>query len=314
MDVMSIGEMVIDFLPGSEPGVYIRKPGGAPANMAIAMARSRCDAGFCGRVGDDDFGRFLSQTLQENNVHQLVTEPETRAITTMAFVTLGKDGERSFTFARKPGADMFLSQADIRDEYLDGSAIIHAGSCSLSAGDAAQATVYALREAHRRGKLVSFDVNYRDLLWNGDREAAVRAVEEILPCVDLLKVSDEEIDMVGGEEGVFAAMERHGMTLVVETLGAEGSRCFFRNEILQVPGHKAVCVDTTGAGDAFWGGFLASLVHAGVHTPGDLSPEILRAAMDYGNVAGWLCVQKKGAIESLPSYEEVRSHLEAFAK
>lgn len=312
MDIMSIGEMVIDFLPGGEPGVYIRKPGGAPANMAIAMARGGCDAGFCGKVGDDDFGRFLSQTLRDNHVRQLVPEPESRAVTTMAFVTLREDGERSFVFARKPGADMFLSQADIQDAHLDESTVIHAGSCSLSAGDAAQATVYALREGRRRGKLVSFDLNYRDLLWGGDRAAAAQAVAAVLPYVDLLKVSDEEIDMIGGEEGVFAAMERYGLSAVAETLGAEGSRCYFQNKILQVPGHKAVCIDATGAGDAFWGGFLTSLIRAHVRRAEDLTQDLLLSAMRYGNVAGWLCVQRKGAIESLPTYEEVISHLEAF--
>ena len=119
--------------------------------------------------------------------------------------------------------------------------------------------------------------------------------------------------MIGGEDGVFAAMERYGLSVVAETLGAEGARCYFQNKILEVPGYKAVCIDTTGAGDAFWGGFLTSLIRAHVRRTEDLTQPILLSAMRYGNVAGWLCVQRKGAIESLPTYEEVISHLEAFA-
>ncbi|MEG1061995.1 MAG: PfkB family carbohydrate kinase, partial [Oscillospiraceae bacterium] len=146
MDFLSVGEMVIDFLPGNEAGVYIRKAGGAPANVAIALARQGCDAAFCGMMGNDDFGRFLLETLRDNGVKPLVTDLTNDAITTMAFVTLNEFGDRSFTFARKPGADMFLNRSHIKDEYLDNTSIVHAGSCSLSKGDAVGATVYALQE------------------------------------------------------------------------------------------------------------------------------------------------------------------------
>lgn len=312
MDIMSIGEMVIDFLPGDAPGVYIRKPGGAPANIAVAMARNRCDVGFCGRVGNDDFGRFLVQTLKDNHVRPLVDELENRATTTMAFVTLEENGDRSFTFARKPGADMFLSRMDIKDEYLEESTIIHAGSCSLSKGDAVEATQYTLAEGHRRGKIVSFDINYRDLLWENDRLAAAAAINRILSYVDLLKVSDEEVDMIGGEERIAGQMLAHQITLVVETLGANGAICYFGNNVYHMPALKADCVDTTGAGDAFWGGFLSSLIHSGLRQIGDVTNEMVQSAMQVGSVAGWLCVQKKGAMESLPSAEEIDKYRMEF--
>lgn len=309
MDLYSIGELLIDFIPGSEPATYIRKAGGAPANVAIAAARNGLEAGMCCCVGDDAFGRFLTETLEENHVRALRTEPCREAVTTMAIVTLAPDGDRSFTFVRKPGADMMLEEADVRESDIQASAIVHAGSLSLSAGPAAAATVRALRLGRELDKLVSFDVNYRDLIWNGDRAACTAKVLEILPYVDLLKISEEEVDMMGGEENLFGLMERYGLTLVVETLGSDGAQCFFQGQILRVPGRKAVCVDATGAGDAFWGGFLSSLRMQGVDRVDQLTAPMIEKAMAYGNVAGWICVQSKGAIESLPTRAQIEQYL-----
>lgn len=309
MDLFSIGEMVIDFIPGSEQGSYIRNAGGAPANVAIAVARNGLEAGMCCSVGEDDFGRFLMKTLQDCGVRALHPQLCSSAITTMAFVTLAPDGDRSFTFARKPGADMFLSEEDVKEEDIADAAIIHAGSCSLSASPVAEATVRALRLGREKNKLVSFDVNYRNLMWNDDQDACTAKVLEILPYVDLLKISEEEVEMMGGEKNLPALMERYGLTLVVETLGGDGARCFFQGKVLEIPGRKAVCVDATGAGDAFWGGFLSSLRIQGVERASQITEEILRRAMEYGNVAGWICVQSKGAIPSLPTRQQIEQYL-----
>lgn len=308
--LLSVGEMVIDFLPGNEEASYIRKAGGAPANVAIAAARQGCEAAFCGMMGNDDFGRFLYKTLEDNGVEPVVKALTDEAITTMAFVSLDEHGDRSFTFARKPGADMFLTKAHVTDEALDGAAIVHAGSCSLSAGTAAEATVYALQEGYARGKLVSFDVNYRNLMWHDDQSACAAAVMDILPYVDLLKISDEEADMMGGEAQLPALMAQKNIALLIETLGGDGARAYWNGKVIQIPALKANCVDTCGAGDAFWGGFLTTLMKAGVTSAGDLTEELIRSAMEHGNIAGWLCVQQKGAIESLPTAEAVEHYWE----
>lgn len=307
MDILSVGEIVIDFLPGG-PGVYIRKPGGAPANVAVAMSRLGRGAAFCGCAGDDDFGRFLLDTLRQNGVLPLLKLTK-EAITTMAFVSLNEYGERSFTFARKPGADMYLTAAQVEAADISRFGIVHAGSCSLSGGSAAEATVYALKEAARLRKLVSFDVNYRDLLWDGDRAAAAKAVQSVLPYVDLLKVSDDETDMVGGEEVLPLLRERYGISAVVETLGRDGARCFFDGKTLPCPGIPSDAVDTTGAGDAFWGGLLSMLRFRGVTSAAQLTAPLVREAMTYGNVGGWLCIQGLGAIPSLPTRQEIEAHL-----
>lgn len=309
MDLYSIGELVIDFTPGNEPASYIRNPGGAPGNVAIAAARSGLSAGVCSSVGEDDFGHFLAQTMEENGVRLLNPEPCTKAITTLAFVTLAPDGNRSFTFARKPGADMFLEESAVKEEEIRDSVIVHAGSCSLSASPAAEATVKALRLGHALGRLVSFDVNYRSVMWNGDQGACAAKVREILPFVDLLKVSDEEVGMVGGEEALPGLMKEYGIAAIAETLGGAGARCFFEGRSWDVPSHKVPCVDTNGAGDAFWGAFLSSLRIQGVEQTSDLTEEVLRRAMEYGSAAGALTVQKKGAIPALPTREEIEAFL-----
>ena len=309
MDLYSIGEMVIDFIPGSEPASYIRKAGGAPANVAIAMKKNGLDTGLCCSVGNDDFGRFLVETLEEHNVRVLNPRLCDEAITTMAFVTLAEDGDRSFTFARKPGADMFLREEDVKEEDIRESVIVHAGSCTLSASPVAEATVRALRLGRQMGKLVSFDLNYRNVMWNDDQEACTAKVLEILPYVDALKISDEEVEMLGGEAALPSLMEKYDLTLVVETLGSKGARCYFGDQVLEAASKKVTCVDATGAGDAFWGGFLSSLRIQGVSTAEDITADIVRRALAYGNVAGGICVQSKGSISSLPTREQIEAEL-----
>ena len=308
-DLYSIGEMVIDFIPGSEPASYIRKAGGAPANVAIAATKNGLEAAMCCKVGDDDFGRFLMDTLAEYHVTAACPEPCKEAVTTMAFVTLSDDGERRFTFARKPGADMLLDEADVREADIADSAIIHAGSCSLSAQPEAVATVKALRLGHELGKLVSFDVNYRNLMWNDDVDACAAAVRDILKYVDLLKISEEEVEMMGGEAAIPALMAENGVALVVQTLGSRGARAYFAGASFDVPGRKAKAVDATGAGDAFWGAFLSRLRILGVNTAADLTEAVIRDALDYGNVSGCICVQTKGAIASIPTRAQIEAYL-----
>ena len=141
MDIICVGEMLIDFLPGDEAGVFIRKAGGAPANVAVAAARNGLQVGFCGTMGNDDFGKFLAGTLEENGVNYLCPQLLDEAVTTMAFVSLDATGNRSFTFARKPGADMMMTKEHVDEALKHAPAVVHAGSVSMSAEPAATSTV-----------------------------------------------------------------------------------------------------------------------------------------------------------------------------
>lgn len=310
MDFITIGEMLIDFIPGSEPGSYIRNAGGAPANVAISAARNGLETGMYCKVGDDDFGRFLLKTLQDNHVTPLSAELCRDAVTTMAFVTLNEHNERSFTFARKPGADMMLDKADIKEEDLQSCRLVQAGSFSLASGKAVEATEYAMIRAHELGKLVSFDINYRNTVWNDDKDACAKRVISLLQYVDFLKLSDEEVDMVGGHDNVLNIMREYDIAAVVLTLGGDGAELFYDGQSYVIPGFKAEYVaDTTGAGDAFWGGFLSCVLNSGVSKVSDLNAELLQRAVRYGNVSGSLAVQEKGAIASLPTREKIEDFL-----
>ena len=310
MDIISIGETLIDFIPGDAPGLYIRNPGGGPANSAVAMARNGCDVGLYSRLGNDDFGRFLKETLDSFGVKLLTPELTDEAVTTLAFVTLYEGGERSFTFARKPGADMLLKHEDIKDEDLQNTTLVCASSFALSEEPEASAVRTFLEKAHKFGKLAAFDINYRNMIWNDDIGACASAVKDLLPYVDFLKVSEEEVDMIGGEDHFDETMEKYGLTAIVETLGADGALCRFKGETIRIEGRKVKAVDATGAGDAFWGGFLSQLIYRGVRKTSDLTAELIREALTYGNVAGSCCVGTKGGMTSLP----IRSEIEALLK
>jgi sugar/nucleoside kinase (ribokinase family) len=189
--------------------------------------------------------------------------------------------------------------------------LIQGGSCSLSAGKAVDATIYAMKRAHELGKLVGFDVNYRNLMWNDDKAACTEKIKDVLPYVDLLKISDEEVDMVGGHENIPNFMKEYDIAVVVLTLGKDGSECFFKDQSYVIPGYKADYVaDTTGAGDAFWGGFLSRLLILGADSVDKFTEEILKDAVNYGNVSGSLAVREKGAIASLPTRAQIETFLQ----
>lgn len=304
MDVISLGEALIDFTPGKEEGCYIRNPGGAPANFAVGTAKNGLDVAFLGRLGNDDFGKFIVNTLESYKVKVLIPELLDEAVTTMAFVTLYEGGERSFTFARKPGADMLLDVTDIRKEEIEKCKLLHAGSFSMSKNPSREATVYAMKLANELGKIVSFDVNYRALVWNSQDEA-IAEVKKILPYVDLLKISDEEIDFVGGEAGIQSVIQKYGISVVIETLGSDGAKYYFNGKSGKSTVKEVQTIDKTGAGDAFWSGFVSKLLLDGVTRKTDITEEKVRSALEYGNISGTLCVQKTGGIPALPTRQEI---------
>ena len=308
MAVLCIGEMLIDFTPyKGETLVYKANPGGAPANVAVSLARNGIDTGFMGKLGDDDFGRILKRTLEENNITHLCPELTSEATTTLAFVTLDQSGDRKFTFARKPGADMLLNVSDIDKIDFNEYDLIHAGSVSQSGSPSRDAVAEALRRAKDAGKLVSFDINFRDKIWSFDE--CLAEVNKLLPYIDLLKISDEELDFVGGEDNILKFMSENSISVIVLTRGGEGARVFFGGLYYDIPSMKVQVKDTTGAGDAYWGGFLSCLLDQGVKSVADLTSDKLIAAGKYGAVSGGLCITKPGGIPAIPTSDEIRAAL-----
>lgn len=306
MKILCVGEMLIDFTPVA-PDTYKANPGGAPANVAVSTSRNGIQTGFLGKLGNDDFGKMLKKTLEDEGIEVLCPELTDEATTTLAFVTLDKDGDRSFTFARKPGADMLLTEEDIdRIDFTEWD-LVHAGSVSQSGEPSRYAVLKALKKARENNKLISFDINFRDKIW--DKASCKEQVDKILPLVDLLKISEEEVDFVGGIGNIDKFMIDNDIKVIVVTMGGDGTRIFFRKTVINIEACKVDVKDTTGAGDAFWGGFLGSLLRQGVKCTDDITEDVLRTAGRYGAVSGGLCVSKPGGIPAIPTIDEIENAL-----
>ena len=263
-DVVCLGELLIDLVaaetnrPLADVTTFRRAPGGAPANVACGVRRLGRQAGFIGKVGDDPFGVYLRQTLENEGVDTrgLVSTPQAR--TTLAFIGVHDDGRKEVIFWRNPGADMLLTAEDIDESYVGGAACFHFGSISLIDEGPRQATLKAARAARCARRLVSFDPNWRPALWPSEDRGHL-AIGTALTLADVVKVSREEWRLVTGTDDLAAgaeAIHKAGPRLVVVSLGEEG--CYYHHACGDgfVPGFHVKVVECTGAGD----GFVASLI------------------------------------------------------
>lgn len=279
-------------------------PGGAPANVAVAAARLGAQTAFCGKVGRDGFGSYLSQVLQENgvNVSGLHTS---KTPTTMAVVTLSQEGERSFRFVR--GADVELCPEEIDIRSLANTKVLHFGSVSLTAGAARSVTIFAARQARQQGVLVSYDPNYRASLWESE-EDAVEWMRNPLPLVDLIKLSEEELPLLTGTADPEAAsryLEELGIQLVLITMGEKGAFYRWQGKTGVVPGVATTVADTNGAGDTFLGAALSRLTARGDRPLENLTAEELEKVLAFANRAASITCSRSGAIPAMPTLDEL---------
>ena len=314
-DVVAIGELLIDFTDHgrSESGMRLfeQNAGGAPANVLAALAKLGHRTAFIGKVGQDGPGLFLRETLESHDIDTegLVADPNT--FTTLAFVALGPGGERQFSFARKPGADTQLTVAELRLDIATAGHILHFGSLSLTHEPMRTTTIAAIQAARRHGRIISYDPNYRPLLWPSP-EAAAEQMLAGLKLADLVKVSDEEIklltDTLDPQEAAGKLLTM-GPKVVVVTMGKHGAMVATSHGSVTVPVFPGDVVDTTGAGDSFWGGFLSAFLERG------LTPDTIDASVSYdlarvGNAVATCCVGRRGGIPAMPTRDEVKHLLE----
>ncbi len=313
----ALGELLIDFTPAgqSQQGgvLFERNPGGAPANVLVVVSKLGLSGVFMGKVGQDAFGEFLRDTLVQQKVDTEGLIMTTEANTTLAFVHLDEDGDRSFSFYRNPGADMLLKENEIDEEILSNSALFHFGSVSMTKEPARSATLKAAEKAKALGKTISYDPNLRPPLW-GNLEEAKEVISQGLPYADILKISEEELEFLTDEKdpetGSKVLYDKYKTSIILVTLGPDG--CFYRNG--QKTGHssgfKVNSVDTTGAGDAFLGGFLYKFIKSG-KAVFDFDEVELREAIKFANAMGALTTTKRGAIPAIPSMDEVNNLVES---
>lgn len=308
-DVTALGEILIDFTESgtSENGarLFEQNPGGAPANVLSAVAHLGGKAAFIGKVGKDMHGTFLRETVENCGIDTRGLIETEDGFTTLAFVAL-KDGERSFSFARKPGADTLLTKEEVDYERIRESRIFHIGSLSLTDEPVKSASLSALEFAKKENVIISYDPNYRASLWKNE-ETAKREMCSLLPYADVIKISDEETalltDFAGVEEAGKALMDK-GIQVALVTCGGEGAYVFTKEGYVHVPAEGGKPVDTTGAGDAFMGGFLYCLSQSGKR-PAELTlGEVTGFAHFAAKVAG-VCISRRGAINAMPTLSEV---------
>lgn len=309
-DVAALGELLIDF---TESGVskngmklFEQNPGGAPANLLTTVSHMGYKTAMIGKIGSDMHGAFLKKTLEQEGICTDYIVEDGSVFTTLAFVAINESGERHFSFARKPGADTCLSAEELNHQVIRDCKIFHFGSLSLTDEPARTATIEAVKTAKEAGAWISFDPNYRASLWGKEKEAA-EAIQCVLPDVDMLKISEEESALLTGKteysQAAYNLLER-GPKLIAVTLGSQGVYLAAKERCERIAGFPTEVIDTTGAGDSFWGGFLSKLLeyHMDIR---EMSWENWRTCAKFGNATASLCVRKRGGIPAVPLKKEV---------
>ena len=316
-DIVALGEILIDFTPSgvNEQGMtlFARNPGGAPANVLAMAGRLGKKTAFIGKVGTDAFGDFLCRILTANGIDTVGLARDPEIPTTLAIVQLDERGDRSFTFYRKPGADMMLSWQEMDRQLPAAGRVFHFGSVSLTDDPSREATLRAAACAKEAGCCVSFDPNYRAPLWQSAAQAR-ETIQKGVALADLLKVSDEELTFLTGEgeiEAGAAQLLEQGPALVLVSLGERG--CYYHNAVTSgyLPGYRVNAVDTTGAGDAFLGAVLSQLGGAGHEELAQMTKEQLEAVLRFANAAGALTTTRGGAIPAMPTEEQIKNLIAA---
>ena len=295
-DVTALGELLIDFTPcgTSEAGMNLfeQNPGGAPANVLAALCNLGFQTAFIGKVGDDMHGALLKDTLDKAGIDTTGLIVDDSVFTTLAFVSL-QNGERNFSFARKPGADTQLRPEEVKEEIVKNTKIFHCGSLSLTDEPARSATFHAVKMAKEAGALISYDPNYRAPLWNSVEEAKEQ-MRSMIPYADIMKISDEETalltDYSDPKEAAQALLDQ-GVACVVVTLGKDGALLKTAQVEIVEKGKERKVVDTTGAGDSFWGGILSRFAKDGI-SPAEITEEKAHEYVRFANAVAGLCVEK----------------------
>lgn len=274
--------------------------------------------GFIGKVGDDIFGHKLKKVLDEVGIDtgNLIIDKEAR--TTLAFVQTFEDGDRDFSFYRNPGADMMLKKEEVDVSLLQDTTIFHFGTLSMTHPEVREATKFGIDEAKKAGAIISFDPNLREPLWNSLDDAKEQVLYGLTKC-DVLKISDNEIQWLTGEEdytaGVKKIREENDIPLILVSLGKDGSRAYYKKpdggeEIMVevMPFLQENTIETTGAGDTFGGCVLNYILDKGLN---NLSEDDLREMLTFANGAASIITTRKGALRVMPGREEVKKLIES---
>ena len=315
-DVVALGEVLIDFTQNGKSaqgnGLFEANPGGAPGNVLAMLNNLGKKTSFIGKVGKDQFGLMLKSTLEELGIgtENLMLDDEVH--TTLALVHTFEDGDRDFSFYRNPGADMMLRADEVQEDLIKATRIFHFGTLSMTHEGVREATKKALDVAKNAGVMISFDPNLREPLWKSLDEAKEQVLYG-LRYTDILKISDNEIQWLTGEEdyteGVKKIREMKDIPLILVSMGKEGSRAYYKDMIVEVkPFLQENTIETTGAGDTFCANVLNYVLENGLE---DLTAEGLEEMLTFANAAASIITTKKGALRVMPTKEDVENFLKS---
>lgn len=312
-DVVAIGELLIDFASKSTDAdgypTMAANPGGAPGNFLSALNAYGKKTAFLSKVGDDAFGHMLVGTMRRAGIETKGIVVDPTVFTTLAFVTFDADGDRSFSFARKPGADTCIRWEELDRTLIDQARVFHFGTLSLTDEPARTATQKAVAYAKSAGKLITFDPNYRAPLWRTQEEAKEQTLWGLAQA-DVVKISEEEVDFLWGvspEQGAQRVLEL-GAQLAMVTLGPEGCYLQTKNAACRCRSPKVHPIDTTGAGDIFGGSAISELLDTG-KAPQELTQAELQRIASFAATAASLSTEKQGGIPSIPAKADVLARM-----
>ncbi len=309
-DVVALGELLIDFAAKSTDAAgyptMAANPGGAPGNFLAALNAYGKKTAFLGKVGDDAFGHLLLGTLNQAGIETKGIQVDPTVFTTLAFVTFDESGDRSFSFARKPGADTQLKWEEVDKSIIDEAKVFHFGTLSLTDEPVRTTTQRCVAYAKEKGKLITCDPNLRKPLWPSE-EAAKEQIAWSLNQADVVKISDEEVEFLWNctpEEGADKLLTECGVSLAMVTLGPNGCLLKTANACFRTPSPKVHPIDTTGAGDIFGGSAVSRLLE--LDKPiGDLTEADLAYIAKFAAAAASLSTESMGGIPSIPKKETV---------
>ncbi len=314
LGITALGELLIDYTDSGATSlgysVFVQNPGGAPANMLTAAAKQGIKTAFIGKVGEDFQGHFLQSVLGDQGIDCSGLVFDKDANTTLAFVSVSKEGERDFSFIRANTADTRLDIADVNAELIKSAEVFHFGSLSVTHELSRSATYHAIKIAKESGAILTYDPNYRPLLWNS-KEKAITEMRALLQYADIVKMTEDEAKMLTDCEGHIEAFTVLSKTakVVLITLGSEGCYIGIDGQGSYLKGFSAAAVDSTGAGDCFFGTFMAEFLKSG-KTLEELTLQEVTDFAHVANAAASVCVERFGGIPSIPNQFEVKSRLD----
>ena len=309
-DVTALGELLIDFTENgvSENGnpLLEANPGGAPCNVLAMLNKLGRKTAFIGKVGNDNFGRFLADTVRRSGTDITNLVYNDTVPTTLAFVHTLAEGEREFSFYRQPGADMTLTKEDVMTDIIESSRIFHFGTLSSTHPGVREATRFAVEFAKEKGLLISFDPNLREPLWEA-LDDAKREIEYGLSKCDILKISDNELEFMTDtrdyDEGIRRIREKYDIPLIFLTLGKDGSCAYYKDIRVERPAYQGVnAVEKTGAGDTFEGCALDFVLEYGID---GFDESKLSELLDFANAGAAIITTRKGALKVMPDKMEI---------